>query len=223
MTRGRKFETSLTPEQIDSTIGAFKVSPESAQRNGLAAEQIEAAQAGIRQLVMDCTLMSVKYNDLVSQTKRDARLALDPAEVERDRAALERLFADEYRFVDPFGVVGTKQSTIENIQMGKIRREGFGKEGFETQADTLEVYGNTAISKGTFAMRGSVGVRFTESGAVRRRDISGVYHTTHTYIFRDERWQLAASHVTKDPSNIGAADVKRFTHGPPEEEKAPGL
>jgi hypothetical protein len=72
-------------------------------------------------------------------------------------------------------------------------------------------------------MKGSVSVRYVDTGAVRRRDISGVYHTTHTYVYRDGRWQLSSSHMTKDATDVSASTTKRYTHGPPEEPTVPGF
>jgi ketosteroid isomerase-like protein len=222
-TKGSNFDAKLTPQTIQETIGTVKATAESARVSSLSAEQIASAEAGIQQLLVDCTEMSAAYNEAAKTTGADARLAMDQAKVSKDRATLESMFADEYTFVDPFGVVGNKQSTIENIMSGKIRREGFGKAGFETTESKLQVYGNTAVSTGTFSMQGSVSVRYVDSGAVRRRDISGVYHTTHTYIYRDGRWQLASSHMTKDATDVSATTTKRYTHGPPEEPNVPGF
>lgn len=214
---------SLTPETIQATIGTIKATPESANMSGLSAQQIASAEQGIEQLLMDCVVMSAEYNEAAKTSGADARLAMDQTKVSRDKATLESMFADEYSFVDPFGVVGTKQSTIENIMSGKIRREGFGKQGFESTETKLHIYGNTAVSSGSFTMKGSVSVRYVDTGAVRRRDISGVYHTTHTYVYRDGRWQLSSSHMTKDATDVSATTTKRYTHGPPEEPTVPGF
>jgi hypothetical protein len=208
----------LKPENVDAHIGKFIISPASAQASGLNAVQIEGIQTALRSVVQRCTLISIRYNQAAIDTGKDARLSVDREQLARDQAELESLFADEFRFVDPFGVVGNKQSTILNILTGKIRRDSF-----ESTDTTLELYGRgtTAISKGTFEMKGSVRVRSIKTQKTNRRDISGVYHTTHTYVFRDERWQLAASQLTKDPTNIDGATTKLFTHGPPEDPKNP--
>jgi hypothetical protein len=48
-------------------------------------------------------------------------------------------------------------------------------------------------------MKGSVKVRSRSSGTVRSRDISGTYLSTHTYVTRDKRLQLAATQLTLQP------------------------
>src|SRR5207245_2254473 len=98
-----------------------------------------------------CMVISAEYNQAAIDTGRDARLAFDAAKVERDQATLESLFADEYTFRDPFGVVGNKQTTITNILAGKIRKDGFGRDGFETTEETIQIHGNTAVSTGVFS------------------------------------------------------------------------
>jgi hypothetical protein len=202
MAKKKKKKYGLTAEQLDKiTVGKPKI-----LTKGLTAAQARAAVEAVRQLNSRCVLLSDKYNQAAIQTGRDARLAFDEAEVASDRKTLESLFADDFNFVDPFGVVGTRKTTIDNILSGKVR-----KDTFETTAEALQVHGNTIVSTGLFKLKGSLRVRFTDSGVVRRRDISGDYHSTHTYVKRDGRLQLAASQLTLQP------DPKPFTHGPDEE------
>jgi hypothetical protein len=120
---------NLTPETIQETIGTIKATKESASMSGLSAEQIASAEQGIEQLLMDCVVMSAEYNEAAKTSGADARIAMDQAKVSRDKATLESMFADEYTFVDPFGVVGTKQSTIENIMSGKSAVRALASKG----------------------------------------------------------------------------------------------
>jgi Domain of unknown function (DUF4440) len=174
---------------------------------GLSATVVRAARNAVSIINEECGIISMKYNDTAIRTGTDARKAFAKAEVDKDRATLESLFAKEYNFVDPFGVVGTRDSTIEAILSGKIR-----KDSFRTVAEALQIHdkGSTIVSTGKFNMKGSVKVRFKSTGAVRDRDISGTYLTTHTYVKRDGRLQLASSQLTLQPS------PKEFTHGPGE-------
>jgi hypothetical protein len=151
-----------------------------------------------------CTIFALKYNNLAMKTGKDARLSVAKEELQNDRAALEQCFAEEFSFKDPFGVTGNRQATIDNILSGKIR-----KDAFVTTGETLQIHGDVIVSTGSFKMKGSMRVKYP-SGAIRRRDISGTYLSTHTYIERDGRLQLAASQLTLQP------EPKPFIHGPDE-------
>jgi hypothetical protein len=174
---------------------------------GVSKIMVRKAQDAMMAINRRCVLTSVKYNAVALKTGEDARNSFDKAEVAKDRATLENLFAKEYNFVDPFGVVGTRDSTVEAILSGKVR-----KDSFRTTAEALQILdkGNVIVSTGKFKMKGTVKVRFTASGEIRDRDISGTYLSTHTYVRRDGRLQLAASQLTLQPI------PKVFTHGPGE-------
>jgi len=167
---------------------------------GVPATLARAAQNDVMALNSKCVLTAAKYNDAAMTTGGDARKSFDAAEVARDRATLESLFAEEYNFVDPFGVISTRDQTINTILAGNVR-----KDSFRTTAEALQIHdnGRTIVSTGKFAMEGKAKVRF-KTGTVRDKDISGTYHSTHTYVKRDGRLQLASSHLTQDP----AADDK---------------
>lgn len=163
---------------------------------GVPAAVVRTARNAMMAVNQECVLTSAKYNAVALKTGDDARKAFSKEEVAKDRAALERIFAEDYNFVDPFGVVGTRDSTIEAILSGKIR-----KDSFRTTAEALQIHdkGNTIVSTGKFNTKAKVKVRFKDSGAVRDRDISGTYLSTHTYVNRDGRLQLASSHLTLQP------------------------
>jgi hypothetical protein len=198
------------PQDFGLTAEQFKkitVEEPEITTKGLKASEMQAAVEEVRSLNSRCPFIADKYNTAAISTGKDARQSFPAAEVARDRAELEDLFAPEYRFVDPFGVVGTRETTIENIMSGKIR-----KDSFLTTAETLQIHGDTIVSTGTFKMKGSMKVTFIKSGAVRTRDIGGVYQTTHTYVRTNGKLRLVASQLTKPP------EPKTFTHGPDEEQ-----
>jgi hypothetical protein len=206
-TLGRKF--GLTKQQVKKVVAEKQQILSKAPESDATAAQIRAARQGVTDLNLLCLAISEKYNEAALRTGQDARLSFPPEEVKKDERTLRSLFAKEFRFRDPFGIESDAETTIANILAGKIR-----KDAFESVADALQVHnrGNTVISSGTFSMKGSMRVRFKRSGVVRKRDISGSYHTTHTYIYRDGRWQLGASQMIKE------SDPKEFTHGHPGEE-----
>jgi hypothetical protein len=170
---------------------------------GASAAAVRTARSAVIDVNRKCILTAAKYNEAALKTGDDARKVFDKAEVEQDRATLESLFTEDYNFVDPFGVVGNRDSTIDAILSGKIR-----KDSFRTTAEALQIHdsGKTVVSTGKFNMKGKVQVRYKDSGAVRDRDLSGTYLSTHTFVTRDGRLQLASSHLTQQPS------PKEFKH-----------
>jgi hypothetical protein len=106
---------------------------------------------------------------------------LNEAGSKRDRAALERQFADGYVWVQGNGRVVTKTKHIENI-LGNASQFSLSAPSFEQ----LTVYGDTAI------------LRITE------RD--GLFATT-VYTKRDGRWQFVQSQGTLLPPERKAVEI----------------
>jgi hypothetical protein len=191
----RKGQDSDLPPRL---LRAISTTDQKIATKGLPARQVEAARSALQSLNAQCIVLSDKYNQAsIKADGKDARQLFDEEEVNKDRATLNSLFADEYSFVDPFGLVGNKESTVETILSGKVR-----KDAFKTAAETLQIHGNAIVSSGKFSMKGSMKVKFKKSGVTRKRDISGDYNSTHTYVERDGRLLLAASHLTKEPSTL---------------------
>ncbi|MCA1561433.1 MAG: nuclear transport factor 2 family protein [Chloroflexi bacterium] len=191
----------LTEQQLRETTGTFTVDAVSAAKSGAPENVLNAAANGVQAMIQTCGIVSAVYNAAVKDADKDAREVLTESQVAEDRALLQTLFADEYRFTDPRGNVGDKAKTIEVILSGKVRKEGFGKAGFETTRNDFHVHGQgtTAVSIGEFKMKGSGLARNVKTGKTEQRSRTGIYRTTHTYIFRDDRWQLAASQMTRVP------------------------
>jgi hypothetical protein len=91
------------------------------------------------------------------------------------------------------------EQTIDAIMSGKLRKDSFGRGGFETQLDDIEVYGDTATAFGRFVMAASQLARNRRTGEVVRRRRTGTFHTTHTWVRTDGRWRMAATHLTLRP------------------------
>ncbi len=200
---------NLTDEQLKETTGKFAINPANAQASESSEAVMAEAAASANLVAEECTVMSAYYNQLATETDRDARQVAEQSRVEEDRAVLESLFADEYRFTDPRGNVGDKAKTIDVILSGKVRRAGFGKAGFLTTKNEVQVHSNgeSVVSIGQFTMRGTGLARNVKTGEIAQRSRSGTYRTTHTYVFRDKRWQLAASQMTRErPEPAGDLD-----------------
>ena len=101
------------------------------------------------------------------------------AVVGRDRAALERIMADDFNFT--FLLEGDDKSQfISDVISGDLRVERFVRENVN-----VRVHGATAV----------LTCRDEARWQYHGRDISGAYHTIHVYSERGGRWQLVAAQV----------------------------
>ncbi len=175
-------------------------------QSGLSAEEVLVVAQELDEFTAECEVMAETYQVIAAEMGADARLSVNADQLQTDRETLERLFSEDYMFTDPFGVVGDRESTIGSILAGKIR-----KDSFSYPEETMQIFGDTAVTIGVFEMKGSMKVKYKTSGVVRRRDISGRYRTTHTYTRARRGWVLASSHMSVEP------DPKIFTHGHPGE------
>ena len=102
----------------------------------------------------------------------------------RDTAALEKLYASEYLFTDPFGAVVTRDQDIANVKSGD-----FVLKSFEISDVKVRVYGDVGVMTGLNRSQASF------KGA----DASGDYRFTDVFVKRDGRWQVITSHLTRVP------------------------
>lgn len=109
--------------------------------------------------------------------------ASDEAADKRDRAAMERLTADEYHWHASTGIVQTKAETIDEAMAG-------GSTWAVREYDDLKVrvYGDVAVVTGTFSIVGT-------STTYR----SGPRLITRIFVKRDGRWQDVGGQATLLP------------------------
>jgi ketosteroid isomerase-like protein len=101
----------------------------------------------------------------------------------RDKAALDRILADDFIFTDEEGQVYSKAQYIEAVT--KIIKV----DSYDIGDITIRVYGDTGI----------VGARWTGKITVDGKDASGAIRYTDTCVKRQERWQVVASQDTRIP------------------------
>jgi hypothetical protein len=186
----------LTDEQIRQTVGNLTVDREATRLNGLTDEHVENVRQAVGDIMTDCTIISANYNQIALETNRDARETAAEENLIADRELLEDSFSKDYRLTDPNGNVGGRDKTLEAIFSGKIRKETFGPGGFETLSEEFQVRGESAMSIGVFRLTATQMARNLKSGVVRRRPREGTFRSTHTYVFEEQRWRLAASQLT---------------------------
>ena len=101
----------------------------------------------------------------------------------RDKAALERILADDFIFTDDEGQVYGKTQYIEAVT--QVIKVG----SYAVDDHTIRVYGDTGI----------VAARWTGKITVDGKDASGSIRYTDTFVKRQGRWQVVASQDTRIP------------------------
>jgi len=98
----------------------------------------------------------------------------------RDRAALARILADDWRGQYPWGARTKTQSLDEMMKGGDVIQSiTFGPM-------QVRLYGDTAVVMGSD----------DESTVVNGKSVSGHYTWTDVWVLRDGRWQAVASQMT---------------------------
>lgn len=190
-------EEELSEQQLNEAIGNFTVGQTSARSSSLTAEEITRIQQAVREVVAESSKITAKYNEFSKRGRADPSAQIDATEVESDRARLDRLIADSYTFVSPFGHVENKERIIEVILSGLVNFDSIGRDGFETIEESLHIYGPVAVLTGILKMSGSGATKNLKTGEVRETDLTSTYRTTHTYVFADGHWKLVSSQMTE--------------------------
>jgi ketosteroid isomerase-like protein len=108
--------------------------------------------------------------------------AYDEAQVHGDRAALERLVADDYVLVNGAGAVQSKAQLIADYIA-----PGFKLDPFTIEAPVEKVFGDTALLGGRVDMTG------TDSG----QRFALTVRFVDTWAKRDGQWRVVYSQVTR--------------------------
>lgn len=130
------------------------------------------AQSGKTRSVQDSNL-----EQALIKLKHD----IGQAYVQRDIAALERLYADDYTVTDDSGATINKTQEIERLKSGKAVYESTSYEDVK-----VRVYGDVAIVAGR--------------GTVKGRGEKGAFHTqyfsTNVFVNQKGKWRAVAAHIS---------------------------
>ena len=107
---------------------------------------------------------------------------IEEASVRMDKAALERLLADDFTFANSVGVASVKRQHIE-----AFAKDRFKLDSIVTDEEKVRVYGNTAVVTRSSEVKAQVG----------GRDVSGKVRSLMVLAKRDRRWQLVAQQDTR--------------------------
>lgn len=100
----------------------------------------------------------------------------------RDIPALEKIWADDYIFVNASGDVLTKAQRLANVKSGATTLDSIKEE----ENITVRVYQNSAVATN----------RVTIKGQYSGQPASGQYRSTHVWVKGPVGWQLVSNQLT---------------------------
>src|SRR5881397_2985082 len=102
--------------------------------------------------------------------------------LQRDIPVLEKIWADDYVFVNASGEVLTKAQRLSNLKSGATTLESINEE----EKPTVRVYQNSAVATS----------RVTLKGQYSGQPTSGQYRSTHVWVKGSTSWQLVSNQLT---------------------------
>ena len=138
---------------------------------------ISLVACGFAQTAKTQKLQDSKLEQALIKLKHD----IGQAYVQRDIAALERLYADDYTVTDDSGETSNKTQEIERLKSSKAVYESTSYEDVK-----VRVYGDVAIVAGR--------------GTVKGRGTKGAFHTqyfsTNVFVNQNGKWRAVAAHLS---------------------------
>jgi len=123
-----------------------------------------------------------------NESEQEVRQAIEKyrtALLQRDIPALEKIWADDYVFVNAFGEVLTKAQRLANAKSGATTLDSIKEE----EKITVRVYQNSAVATS----------RVTIKGQYSGQPTTGQYRSTHVWVRGSEGWQLVSNQLTALP------------------------
>jgi ketosteroid isomerase-like protein len=120
-----------------------------------------------------------------STSEQEVRQMIDRyrnAILQRDIATLEKIWADDYVFVNAAGDVLTKTERLSNLKSGATTLDSINQE----ENVTVRVYQNSAVATS----------RVTLKGQYSGQPISGEYRSTLVWVKGPADWQLVSNQLT---------------------------
>jgi ketosteroid isomerase-like protein len=123
-----------------------------------------------------------------SKSEQEVRQAIEKyraALLQRDVPTLEKIWADDYIFVNASGEVLTKAERLANVKSGATTLDSIKEE----ENITVRVYQNSAVATS----------RVTLKGHYSGQPLSGQYRSTHVWVKGSGGWQLVSNQLTALP------------------------
>lgn len=145
----------------------------------------------ISHLAVNMTLLSFAFGQSPSAqqpantSEQEVRQMIEKyrtAILQRDVAALEKIWADDYVFVNAAGDVLTKTERLANIKSGATTLDSINQE----ENVTVRVYQNSAVATS----------RLTLKGQFSGQAINGEYRSTLVWVKGPGGWQLVSNQLT---------------------------
>lgn len=108
----------------------------------------------------------------------------DKAIVRKDRDAIERNMADDFRQIDGQGNVETKESFVEGLVSADLQINPYTVEDFD-----VRLYGDVALLSGRTRM----------SGMYQGKPFTSHYRYIDIYVRRGEAWKIVSVQTSKIP------------------------
>jgi Domain of unknown function (DUF4440) len=191
--------TGVTNAQLTQTVGKITLQRENVRASSTNNREAARALSGIKTFLLDLALISAMRNHVTQESKKGTLTATEKADLDADEKLLNEMFADEFILTNPKGVVVKKAGVIENILEGKIRYSAFGKGGFETTENVIQIHKDHAVLSGMFKMDATQLARHRKSGEIKRVPRGGTFRSISSYVYRDDRWQLTAMQLVRVP------------------------
>jgi ketosteroid isomerase-like protein len=140
---------------------------------------------GIAVVFLSFTFGQANQEPTDKQSEQEVRQMIEKykrALLRRDVDALEKIWADDYTFVNASGDVLTKEQRLANIKSGATALDSIK----EDDDVTLRVYQNSAVTTSRIAINGQY------SG----QPVSGKYRSTLVWVKGSSGWQLVSNQLT---------------------------
>jgi len=146
----------------------------------------------IPHLAITMALLSFAFGQSATQqesqntkSEQEVRQAIEKyrtALLQRDIPALEKIWADDYVFVNASGDVLTKAQRLANVKSGATTLDSIKEE----EEIIVRVYQNSAVATSRVTIKGQYGGQST----------SGQYRSTHVWVKGSMGWQLVSNQLT---------------------------
>ena len=103
------------------------------------------------------------------------------AQIDADRAALDRIYADDFIGIGPSGTVRTKPQVLSDFASGNLKFQSITTDDVQ-----IRVYGNTAVETG----------RSTMHGQDKNKAVPVDNRFTRVWVKQHGRWRLVANHYS---------------------------
>ena len=120
-----------------------------------------------------------------TRTENDLRTALTAyrqALVKKDFPVLEKTWTEDYTFVDAHGRIRTKADRLADLRSSATTLDKITHE----EPPRIRIHDNIGIITSDVTLAGQYG----------GKKVSGVFRSTHIWIFSDGRWQLLMNQLT---------------------------